>query len=105
MSWNLYKNSMNKNNIKDNKIILLLLIAYNFVWSIIFATILFVRHLFKKSPKIIPENKFMDILNFLFHIWPKSFWKKPNWIKIWRSISTFIHYAFYKNEVFKERKK
>ncbi|MDD2486865.1 MAG: hypothetical protein PHS92_00640 [Candidatus Gracilibacteria bacterium] len=90
---------------KKNKVIILLLIAYNFVLSVILSAILFIEHIFKKSVKPINENKFLDIMNFIFHIGPKSFWKNPTGIKIGRSLGTFIHYVFYMEEAFKETRK
>lgn len=44
------------------------------------------------------ENKwkFFKFFNFLFIIWPKYFWKKPNLYKIFSMPEKFIDYLFYK---------
>ena len=66
---------------------------------------LFFSHLFGKRTQPIPENKFLDTLNFIANIGPKSFWKQPTGIKIGRSIATLIHYVFYKETHFHEKQK
>jgi len=58
-----------------------------------------------KDQKPLKENTFLDIMNFFFHIGPKSFWKAPSGIKIGRSVGTFLHYIFEKKQVFIEKKK
>ncbi|EKE26092.1 MAG: hypothetical protein ACD_4C00441G0010 [uncultured bacterium (gcode 4)] len=95
---------MNKKDIKRNKVFILFSLVYNFIATAVQSLILFIKFIFRKQPRPIKENKFLDVLNFIFHIWPKNFWKKPTWIKIWRSIGTFIHYIFYKEDSFKEKK-
>jgi len=93
---------MNKTS-ENNKIIIIISVIINFFKSIFLSVFLFIKHLFGFKTWPIKENKFLDILNFLFHIWPKNFWKNPTWIKIGRSIATFIHYIFYKETNFKEK--
>ena len=39
--------------------------------------------------------KFFNFFNFLFIIWPKYFWKKPNAYKIFSFGEKFINYLFY----------
>ncbi len=39
--------------------------------------------------------KFFNFFNFLFIIWPKYFWKKPNAYKIFSFWEKFINYMFY----------
>lgn len=52
------------------------------------------------SPKNkIWKNYFFDILDFLFRIWPKYFWKKPTLYKITNFIADFINYVFYDKEI------
>lgn len=94
---------MNKTE-ENNKIIIIFFIVINFFKSIFLSILLFFKHLFGFKTTPLQENKFLDILNFLFHIWPKSFWKKPTWLKIGRSPATFINYIFYKKTNFKEKK-
>ena len=89
----------------DNTFFILLNIGKDFFISLLQSFSLFMRHLFGKSPGPLKENTFLDIMNFFFHIGPKSFWKAPSGIKIGRSIGTFLHYIFNKDQVFTERKK
>lgn len=91
---------------RKNKIITLFEIVYNFLLSLFESIIIFSKQLFLwKRNHLLKENKFLDILNFIFHTGPKSFWKKPTWIKIWRSIATLLHYTFDKEDKFREIKK
>jgi len=91
---------------RRNKIIILLEIIYSFFISLFESIIMFLKHLFlRKKDHLLKENKFIDIINFVFNTWPKAFWKKPTWIKIWRSLATLLHYIFHKEERFKEIKK
>lgn len=91
---------------RKNKIIIIFELIFNFFSSIIESVVIFIKHLFLwKKNHLLNENKFLDVINFIFHTGPKSFWKKPTWIKIWRSIATLLHYIFNKEEKFKEIKK
>lgn len=87
---------------QNNKVLILLDLIVSFFVSMFSSVILIFQALLWKKTKPIVENKFLDSFNFLFNIWPRSFWKKPNSLKMGRSISTFIHYVFYKNENFKK---
>jgi len=90
---------------KKNKIILIFELVFNFFKSLFLSISLLIRNIsWNKKLKPIPENKFLDAMNFLFQIWPKSFWKKPSWIKIGRSLATFLNYIFNKELNFKEKK-
>ena len=87
---------------QNNKVLILLDLMVSFFISIISSTTLIFQAFLNKKTKPKKENKFFDGFNFLFNIWPKSFWKKPTALKMGRSISTFIHYIFYKDENFKK---
>lgn len=89
---------------KKNKIITLIDLVFNFIKSIIDSVRILINSLIWKK-RILKENIFLDVINFIFQTWPKMFWKKPTTIKIWRSIATLINYIFYKEEFFKEVKK
>ncbi len=95
---------MEQNNFKNNKIIILFSLIFGFITAIIDSIILFIKQLFWKQTNLLKENKFLDSLNFIFNIWPKSFWQNPTWLKIWRSIATLIYYIFDKDDSFKEKK-
>jgi len=41
------------------------------------------------------KNYFFDILDFLFRIWPRYFWRKPSFYKITNFVWDFINYVFY----------
>ncbi|EKE28379.1 MAG: hypothetical protein ACD_3C00067G0013 [uncultured bacterium (gcode 4)] len=91
---------------KQNKIIIIFELAINFLRSLWESVFLFFRHLSgSKKTSPLNENRFLDVLNFVLHTGPKGFWKKPTWIKIGRSIATFLHYIFNKEEKFKQIKK
>jgi len=85
---------------RKNSIILIVKLIFNFFKTFFLSIKLFAMTILWKSTKSIPENKFLDVLNFILHSWPKKFWKKPSAVKIWRSISTGINYIFHKEENF-----
>lgn len=89
---------------EKNKIITLIDLVFNFIKSIIDSVRILINSLIWKK-RILKDNIFLDVINFIFQTWPKMFWKKPTAIKIWRSISTLINYIFYKEEFFREVKK
>ena len=95
---------MPNNDLQKNKIIIIFTVIIHFIVSIFNSVILFFKHLFWRQTRALKENKFLDITNFVFNIWPKSFWQNPTGLKIWRSLATFIHYIFDKEEHFKEKK-
>lgn len=80
-------------------------ILKDFFVSLVQSLGLFMRSLFHREQKVLRENSFLDMANFFFHIGPKSFWKAPSGIKIGRSVGTFLHYVFKKEEVFIEKKR
>ncbi|EKE29436.1 MAG: hypothetical protein ACD_2C00175G0004 [uncultured bacterium (gcode 4)] len=91
---------------KQNKIIIIFELIFNFLRSLWESVFLFFRHL-SWGKKISPlnENRFLDVMNFVLHTGPKGFWKKPSGIKIGRSIATLLHYTFDKDAKFKQIKK
>ncbi len=91
-------------NLKENTFFILLDIIKSFFLSLFQSLSLFVKSLLGKNEKPLKENPFLDMINFFFHIGPKSFWKAPSGIKIGRSVSTFLHYVFKKEQVFLEKK-
>ncbi|MBP8016402.1 hypothetical protein KAZ01_00195 [Candidatus Gracilibacteria bacterium] len=95
---------MEQNNFKNNKIIILFSLIFGFITAIIDSIILFIKQLFGKQTNLLKENKFLDSLNFIFNIGPKSFWQNPTGLKIGRSIATLIYYIFDKDDSFKEKK-
>lgn len=94
----------NKSPLEKNTLYILLSLVGTFFVSIWASIVLFFRTLVGKKADPIRENPFLDAMNFGLHIGPKSFWKAPSGLKIGRSLSTFIHYIFFKDDVFKEKK-
>lgn len=95
---------MLKKTLQENTFFILVRLIKDFFVSLIQSMNLFIRNLTGKDQKILKENAFLDVLNFFFHIGPKSFWKAPSGIKIGRSIGTFLHYIFAKRTTFAEKK-
>lgn len=91
-------------SLKENTFFIFLLLIKNFFVSLVESFQLFAKSIVWKEPGTMKENTFLDTMNFFFHIGPKSFWKAPSWIKIGRSIGTFLHYIFKKEQVFLEKK-
>lgn len=91
--------------LKENTFFILLSLIKDFFVSLFQSLSLFVRNLAGENQKALKENTFLDMMNFFFHIGPKSFWKAPSWIKIGRSVGTFLHYIFKKEEAFIEKKR
>lgn len=93
-----------KKQLRENTFFILIVLVKEFTLSIIQSITLFVKSLLGRKSGMLRENKFLDVMNFFFQIGPKSFWKAPSWIKIGRSVSTFLHYIFKKERVFSEKK-
>lgn len=96
---------MQKKQLKENTFFIFILLIKDFFISLVQSLGLFVQNLVEREQKPLKENKFLDSVNFFFQIGPKSFWKAPSGIKIGRSISTFLHYIFKKEEMFIEKRK
>ncbi|MDD2916887.1 MAG: hypothetical protein PHH70_03530 [Candidatus Gracilibacteria bacterium] len=96
---------MSKKQLRENTFFIILILIKEFISSLIESVILFTKNIFGYKPDILRDNKFLDVMNFFFHIGPRSFWKAPSGIKIGRSIGTFLHYIFKKEKVFTEKKK
>lgn len=41
---------------------------------------------------------FFRSLDYIMKIWPKDFWKSPNWYKLWNSLWGFIKHTFYNKD-------
>ncbi|MDD5197956.1 MAG: hypothetical protein PHN60_03810 [Candidatus Gracilibacteria bacterium] len=96
---------MREKKLEKNTIFILMNLIKDFFISLIQSLSLLTKSLAGKSEKALKENAFLDIMNFFFHIGPKSFWKAPSGLKIGRSIGTFLHYIFEKEKTFTEKKK
>ncbi|MFA6090177.1 MAG: hypothetical protein WC774_00160 [Candidatus Gracilibacteria bacterium] len=96
---------MGKKKLQENTFFILITLIRDFFVSLAQSLSLFIRNLIGKEQKPLQENKFLDIMNFFFHIGPKSFWHAPSGIKIGRSIGTFLHYIFKKEQYFSPKKK
>lgn len=46
--------------------------------------------------RYVHKKYFFQILDFIFHLWPKDFWKKPSGYKFTRFIWDFFQYLFFK---------
>ncbi len=57
-----------------------------------------------KPRKPLPENRFFEILDFVFVSGPRHFWKRPTAISAGRSLSTFLHFVLEKERRFVEKK-
>lgn len=91
--------------LNENTFYILFELIKDFFISLLQSWILFVRQFSRNNQKILKENRFLDAMNFFFHIGPKSFWKAPTGIKIGRSTGTFLQYIFKKDRSFIEKKK
>lgn len=96
---------MEEKKLRNNTFFILMGLIKDFFVSTAQSLWLFVRSLLGKDEKPLKENAFFDMMNFFFHIGPKSFWKAPSGIKIGRSIGTFLHYVFTKEKSFTEKKR
>lgn len=96
---------MREKRLRENVFFILIRLIKDFFVSLMQSLGLFARNLVGKDQKALKENAFLDMMNFFFHIGPKSFWKAPSGIKIGRSIGTFLHYIFEKEKTFAEKKK
>ncbi|OIP54954.1 hypothetical protein AUK10_00265 [Candidatus Gracilibacteria bacterium CG2_30_37_12] len=96
---------MRKKRLQENTFFILLNLIKYFLVSLGQSFGLFIRNLVGKEAKPLQENRFLDMMNFFFHIGPKSFWKAPSGVKIGRSIGTFLHYIFKKEQYFSPKKK
>lgn len=54
------------------------------------------KALFWKWTKKIKNNNFFNILRFIFHKWPKYFWSKPTFYKLFSFPADLITYIFKK---------
>ncbi|MGE4444252.1 MAG: hypothetical protein AB7E37_04640 [Candidatus Altimarinota bacterium] len=48
--------------------------------------------------KTIKRSSSFDSIDYVFRIWPHSFWKKPSFFKIGIFVAAFIKYIFYKKK-------
>lgn len=55
-----------------------------------------IKLLFKTWNYKIKNNLFFDFLDYLFKIWPKYFWEKPNFYKLFSMPGQLIDYIFNK---------
>ncbi|MDD5377019.1 MAG: hypothetical protein PHH16_02770 [Candidatus Gracilibacteria bacterium] len=95
---------MGKKTLKENVFFILIRLLKDFFVSLIQSLRLFIGNLAGSDQRALKENAFLDAMNFFFHTGPKSFWKAPSGIKIGRSIGTFLHYIFKKDQAFLEKK-
>lgn len=77
--------------IKNNFFDLILLFISGILW---FFRSIFLFFWIKKTK--IKNNIFFDLLNFIFKIWPKNFWKKPNLYRLFSFPWDLINYLFKK---------
>jgi len=93
---------MKKTDLQKNSVYIFLVLVWDFFVSIASSAKLFVRSLLGKKAENLPENSFLDSLNFILQIGPRSFWRRPSGIKIGRSLSTLLHYVFAREKAFRE---
>lgn len=96
---------MKNKSLKENSVYILIVLIRDFLTSLFSSLILFIKVIIGHKAPPLRENRFLDSMNFVFHIGPKSFWRAPSGMKIGRSIATFLHYIFRKDESFVEKKK
>ena len=58
-----------------------------------------------KSIHPLTPNRFLELLHFILVSGPKKFWKKPTALGIGRSISTFLHFVFERDQKFQKNGK
>lgn len=65
-----------------------------FVFSFFNSTLKSIMLLFSvKTLKI--KTIFFDFFDFIFRLWPRYFWQKPTFYKIWRFLKDLIDFLFY----------
>jgi len=96
---------MKKRSLKENSVAILFILIRDFFVSLFLSFVLFIKVIIGRKAPPLRENRFLDSMNFIFHIGPKSFWRTPSGVKIGRSVATLLHYIFKKDEVFVEKKK
>lgn len=79
------------NNQIENSFFDLIIIFWNFFLSS-FNSI----SMFFWNKKNIKNNSFFDILDFIFKIWPKYFWKNPTGYKLTTFFWDTIKYIFFR---------
>lgn len=83
---------MNKNKINiENKFFDLVGFIFSIFNTFIKSIILLIS---KKSFKI--KTIFFDFFDFIFRLWPRYFWKKPTFYKIWRFLKDLLDFLFYR---------
>ena len=92
---------MKKN--QKNSIIVMGILMGGLITSFWQSIVALFRVISGKDPKKLPKNTFIDVFDFLARMGPKSFWKKPTGIRAGRSLSTFIHYIFFKDDSFRKK--
>ncbi len=78
----------------ENKFFDIISLIISFIASAFRSFILLVTN--KKSIK---KSYFFKTLDFIFVLWPKYFWKKPNTLKIFNYFADFIDYVFYNKKI------
>lgn len=99
MKWFLKK----ERKVQNNTVLIAASFAFHFFSSLFDSVILFGRVLLGNKQKKLKDNRFLQTLDFVLYHAPKTFWKKPTAIKMGRSVATFIHYVFHKEQVFLEK--
>lgn len=69
---------MSKKQLKENSFFIVLVLVKELIVSLYQSVVLFVKNLLGYKTEALTENKFFDVMNFFFHIGPRSFWKAPS---------------------------
>ena len=56
----------------------------------------------RQGPSV-PESRFLDTLNFVLRSGPRGYWRRPSGLRAGRAVSTFVHYAFFKDASFRRK--
>jgi hypothetical protein len=83
---------MKKHN--DNSVLTIIFLFFSLVLDF-FRSILL---LFGVKTKKIENNLFFDFLEFIFKLWPKSFWENPSLYRFFSFFGDLIDYLILKNE-------
>ncbi len=88
---------------RPNSVLVLLALAGGFLASFWQSLAAFVRALAGKAPVPVREGKFWETLNFALHSGPRGFWRRPSALRAGRSVSTLLHFVFFKDASFRRK--
>ncbi len=88
---------------RNNTLLTAAALAAGFFAAAWFSAAAFARSLSGRPVPPLRENRFLDAANFVLHTGPRGFWRNPSGLRAGRSLSTFLHYVFFKDASFRRK--